>query len=61
GLTRTSSRQPNVKPFICAQHAPIIGKNKEKHKRVATQPGTAGLAICSPELFLWVRGYGETP
>ena len=26
GLTRTSSRQPNVKPFICAQHAPKIGK-----------------------------------
>ena len=26
GLTRTSSRRPNVKPFICAQHAPTIGK-----------------------------------
>ena len=25
GLTRTSSRQPNVKPFVCAQHAPISG------------------------------------
>ncbi|WP_297004307.1 hypothetical protein, partial [Prevotella sp.] len=24
------------KPFICAQHAPISGKNKEKHKRVAS-------------------------
>ena len=24
-----------AKPFICAQHTPISGKNKEKHKRVA--------------------------